>query len=182
MILGSRETHRVARILLALFCVSTILLIAGCSSGGSTVIIRDPEPEGPPGLTARERGELRREALQVARSGWEAFAANDTEAMASSFTTSMVEPYIEKYAGYSAEGRERHREYEIVFMDVTKMSTDGGEVTVTINAADTSYFIEPDGSRTETADPARAVQMTLVRVEDGTYLITRMLAANAFLD
>lgn len=178
----SVKTSRIAGILTALFCVSAILLIGGCSSGGSTVIIRDLEPEGPPGLTARERGELRREALEVARSGWDAFAANDTETMASSFTTSMVEPYIEKYAGYAAEGRERHREYEIVFMDVTKMSADGAEVTVTINAADTSYFIEPDGTRTETADPERAIQMTLVRGEDGTYRITRMLAGNAFLD
>jgi hypothetical protein len=52
--------------------------------------------------------------------------------MGAYFADSIVEGFVDRYAKYDEDGRERHREYEILFFDVTKMSDDGSEATVTV--------------------------------------------------
>ena len=133
-------------------------------------------------MSARERGTLRTEVLKVANAGWEAFAATDTDAMREYFSPEMVDEYVERYADYAEQGRERHRDYDVTFFDVTSMSSDGGEVGILIELADNSYFVEPDGSKTDPSGMPRTVTLDLARAEDGTYRITKIVAPQEFLE
>jgi hypothetical protein len=166
--------------------LTSMLLATGCGSQDTTRIVRDPdilsEDATSTPLTALERGELRREALRVAKDGWAAFEANDTEAMSAYFADSIVEGFADRYAEYAGQGRERHREYEILFFDVTKMSDDGRDATVSVTLIDNSYFVEANGTRTEPYGKERTAQLMLISDDGESFVIRQFMAANAFME
>lgn len=179
-------TPRAGALAASTLLVASVLLATGCGNQDTTRIVRDPEilsedATSTP-LSPLERGELRREALRVAKEGWAAFEANDTEAMSDYFAESIVEGFVDRYARYAGQGRERHREYEILFFDVTKMSDDGRDATVSVTLIDNSYFVEANGTRTEPYGMERTVQLMLVSDDGESFVIRQFIAANAFME
>ncbi len=158
------------------------LALSGCASrGGTTTVNREPEPVEQ-SLTALERGELRREALRFAREGWAAFEADDPVAMRELFAENIADSYDKLRARYASEGRERHREFEILYSDVLELSSTGDKATVKIDVIDNSYFIEPDGTRTQPDGAERGIEIRLERAADGEYRIAQMISASKVLD
>ena len=102
--------------------IAAVLLAAlpltGCApQTRQSTVVREPEPAENV-LTPRERGELRTEVVKRARAAWDAFVAMDTQAMTPYFTPAMVEDYVELYAGYERDGRERRRVYEVTYLSL----------------------------------------------------------------
>jgi len=183
----SRMRHRLGvSAVIGLLVAVTAVTATACARQETTTIIRDPEvlseDATTTALTPLERGALRREALRVAKAGWAAFEQNDTDAMSEYFADSIVEGFVDRYARYAAQGRERHRDYEVLFFDVTKMSADGREATVTITAIDNSYYVEPSGATTRPESRERSIQFVLVSEDGESFTIEQFIAAQAVLD
>lgn len=160
---------------------AAVLLTSGCTPSPSTTVDRTPESEEVV-LTPQQRGESRREALQAARAGWDAFETNDAEGVREHFEPSLADAFVERIEGYATEGRQRQREYEVNYFDVTKLSADGNVATVSIRVIDNAYFIEPDGTRTEPYGEERGVELTLTREAGGEFLVTSFTSVSAFLE
>lgn len=164
-----------------LLAATAPLLVGGCAGQNvRSEIVRDSTPAEDAALTPHERGEKRREALRVARAGWEAFETNDLDAMRSVFATDFVETYTELYADYEAEGRSRVRSYDVTFFDITSMTSSADRVSATIRFVDDSYYIEADGSQTEPAGAERSAEMVLAPEAD-SFIIVRIIASSEFL-
>jgi len=151
--------------------------LTGCSGTPTTVISR-PESANDGGLSAIERGAARRDALQTAKDGLAAFDAVDHELMRSYFEDSFVDADVQRIAGYTKEGRTRHRDREITYVDATEMSKDGGSVTVSVRAVDNSYFVEADGSKTKPSGEEINFELRLTRQEDDSYRIVQIIGGS----
>lgn len=171
----SAGRHAGLRITLAAsLMLGAATLATGCQSTERPKIER-AEPADKPGLTALERGEVRREILDDVKAGWAAFEADDAEGIRHYFVASMADSFDEKRKKYADAGRTRHRAFKINFMDVTELSADGSSATVNAEIVINSYFIEPDGTKTEPYGKETNVRINVVRDGDG-YKIRRVLA------
>jgi hypothetical protein len=179
---GSRlgvTTYSALVVSVAAVALAGVLVTGGCSQEPTTVISRPSDEER---ISALERGELRRDALEVARAGMAAFDAADHDEMAQYFGDDFVATDAERFAAYAREGRDRHRDHEVTYADVMEMSADGTTVTVSVRTIDHSYFVEADGSQTQSSDEEVRFELRLTMQDGGTYLITNVIAGRAALE
>ncbi len=156
---------------------TTVVGLGGCARGTvESQVVRDQQPAEEESLTPQERGQVRREALDVARTAWAAFEANDTDAMRSVCATDLVDGFVTLYEEYEAEGRSRVRSYDVTFFDVTSMTPSADRITATVRFIDGSYYIEADGTRTEPAGAERSAELVLM-LEDDRFLVVRIIAS-----
>ena len=124
-----------------------------------------------------ERGQVRREVLEVAEPGIAAFIAGDMEGIRSHFASEFAEPLIERMEENAEAGKVRVRVHEDVQMDVVDMNDSGTQAIIEYNFTDKSYFESEDGDRlTEPKTKDTVFQLTMDKTDDG-WQITRVIGA-----
>lgn len=167
----------VALAVLAALAAGVALGVTACSRDArQTEVIGEQTQPG--SITPLQRGEVRRVALDAARTGMAAWLRNDLAAMRSSFATEQVGFYRQLDVRNRAAGRKRVRVHLNESFEVIDMSSDGREVLVTYAFKDGSYDASLGGARLS-APPNRdtEMQLTLDKVED-RWLIMRMVAGD----
>jgi hypothetical protein len=141
-----------------------------------------PSEEATRTLTPLERGKVRREALAVAEAGLAAWLADDLAAMEEYFTEDNVDYFRGLHDQYAAEGKVRVREHSATALDITGLSEDGTEATADYYLTDDSYFADAQGrALTEPTHADATFSFTLVRTDEGGWIITRFFGAREHL-
>jgi ketosteroid isomerase-like protein len=157
--------------------------LTGCSSGPTEpqVIRGDRLPDS--GLTPVERGRIRESVLKAARTGYDAWLANDVAAMRQVWAGTYVEYYEKLYAKYRAEGRVRVRKMEIKNFDMVELNRTGDEAIVQVYVNDRSYYANAAGKRTsEPTGRDTYLQLTLEKQTDGGWRIVRAIMSNDLMN
>ena len=179
-----RSASRPAGALAAVWLAATVLLgVSACApSPRQTTVVPPEDQPGASGLTAIERGRLRREVLAATDAGMAAWRANDIEAMKKYFSEKQVAFYEKLKARDRAEGRLRVRRHLDASADVTELSGDGRQASVQYKFTNGSYFTDLSGRRlTKPTDRATEIDLTLVK-NAGGWAISTMIAGREALE
>jgi hypothetical protein len=170
------RTREVVALVLALLLAGSL---AGCGPGPrQTTVVSNGQAssDATDTLTPLQRGEVRREVLEVARRALDAWRDNDLEVMRELYADQQYEHFASLDETYRAEGKTRVRDHETLFFDVIELNSTGTEASVNYRFKDNSYFTSTDGTRlTQPAGDEAEMRFGLVQFE-GKWIIIRLIA------
>lgn len=130
-------------------------------------------------ITPLERGKIRREVIAVAQAAVDAWLTDDLEAMREYFAPSQMEYFQDLHDTYVQEKKQRVRSHSATSIDVTAINNDATEATVEYYFNDDSYFADEQGTAlTEPTHKQTMIQFTLVKDDNGDWMIERIFGAN----
>lgn len=133
------------------------MLLAGCDSEPTTVIDANPTQgtEQADAMTALDRGKMRREILEDAEAGRQAWLSGDREAFTEYFGPEPQEQMFVRWDAADEDGYVIEREHDVIMLDVTDLSTDGHQAIVSYTFTDRTVVYDDQGN---VAFPASGIE------------------------
>ena len=150
----------------------------GCTPAPTTRVTIENESAPATGtLTAIQRGQIRRDALAVARTGINAWLASDADGMSKVFDKSIMDSFDKNWATWAKRGLSVKHVHESVYMDMIDLNEDCTQALVTYRYNDTSYLVNSAGKKAESlpAFKEKEIQFTL-ELADGKWKVVRAIA------
>ncbi len=183
-------TSRVRASLLAGTLVASLFvgstLLTACDSPRQTQVTPASQITDEPtsGMTPRERGQVRGQALKAARASIDAFLTDDANAMRSLFATEYPVYWAKVRKETAAEGRNRIREHELQSLEVTQLDEVGTQAIVEYYFIDKSYYTDKRGTPVTAPsagkDAEEMIQLTLEK-NDNKWVVIRMIGDEAVM-
>ncbi len=158
--------------------------LAGCSQDDAYqthVVTQVTSPEEASALTPLDRGKIRREVLAVARSGVEAWMADDLDGLEDYFGADLARQFQDQAAGYARDTKTRIRVHTATHLDILDINASGDQALAQYSFTDDSYFADQNGKAlTDPTHKDTLIQFTLER-QDGGWRIVRSIGATESL-